>query len=201
MKRRSVLAMGALLFAAACSSTWETSYNQGIDEATARSWSFRSVDVSVPETLTVTDVNRIAPEADIVWHGDPAGDRRAQVKAVMEAGLQRGVAGVRGSKPVTLNVTMQRFHAVTPAAVARAPQAVHDIIYTAQVLDARTGAPVTEPILFRTDLEAFTGDQAVQAAEQGQTQKVRIVNHVAAVTQGWLGLGPDQRRTFDSLGR
>ncbi|MFQ6554246.1 DUF6778 family protein [Aestuariibius insulae] len=201
MKLRTIVMMGAALLLAACSSTWVTRYDQSIDEATARSWSFRSVNVNVPQTLTVTDENRIAPEADIVWHGDAAGDRRAQVKAIMEAGLERGVAGVRGSKPVTLNVTVQRFHAVTPAAVARAPQAVHDIVYTAQVLDARTGAPITEPIAFRADLEAFTGEQAVQAAEQGQTQKVRIVNHLAAVTQGWLGIGPDQRRTFSSLGR
>ena len=47
----------------------------------------------------------------------------------------------------------------------------------------------------------LAGAAAVTAAMQGDTQRVRIVNHLARVTRGWLGVGPDQRRTFTSFGR
>ena len=41
----------------------------------------------------------------------------------------------------------------------------------------------------------------VTAAIEGNTQRVRIVDHIARVTAGWFGMGPDQRRKFTSIGR
>ena len=85
--------------------------------------------------------------------------------------------------------------------MSRAPAAVHNIKYVAQVFDAETGEPLTEPESIAADLEAFVGASAVTAALEGNTQRVRIVNHLARVNRGWLGIGPDQRRTFSGLGR
>ena len=96
---------------------------------------------------------------------------------------------------------LQEFHGVTPVALSRAPGAVHNISYTAQVFDLRTGEAITDPQLIRADLPANVGVSAVIAAQAGDTQKARITKHLAAVTKGWLGVGPDQRRTFSGVGR
>lgn len=191
----------AAFLLAGCSGNWGVKYAEAPDSSMTRTWKLSSVSVSVPDSLTVSEANTYAPAADIVWHGEAFGDRRAQVKAIMQEGLTRGARGLRGSRPVVLSVRVVQFHAVTPIAVDKAPGAVHNIKYDLQVIDARTGTPITAPQRLSADLEANVGTAAVIAAIQGETQRVRIVRHLAAVTAGWLGLGPDQRRTFDGFGR
>jgi len=78
---------------------------------------------------------------------------------------------------------------------------VHNIAYAIQVFDARTADPITEAETIQADLEAFVGDAAVVAQLQGRGQRPRLVDHIARVTAGWLGLGEDQRRAFGSVGR
>ncbi len=202
MNRRVFLASGlATIFLTACSGNWGVKYAGLPDPAVSREWRVARVSVVVPETLSVSESNSFAPNADIVWHGEAYGDRRKQVGAILREGLSRGASGLRGSRPVVLSARLHRFHGVTPAAVERAPAAVHNIKYDLQVFDARTGRPLTEPQVVSADLEANVGVSAVIAAIEGKTQRVRIVSHLAAVTAGWLGLGPDQRRTFEGIGR
>jgi len=193
--------IASLVLLAGCSGNWETNYAAPLDEAVARSWNVTEVSVSVPSDLTTTERNSYAPNADIVWHGEPAGDRRAQAAAILQTGISHGAETLRGNQPVTLNVVLQEFHALTPAARDRAPSAVHNITYTIQVNDARTGEPLTQQQLIRADLEAFVGEAAYQALARGESQKVRITRHLSAVTASWLGTGPDVRRTFSSTGR
>ena len=100
-----------------------------------------------------------------------------------------------------MNVQLQEFHAVTPIARERAPSAVHNISYIIQVTDARTGQIISAPEQIRADLEAYTGLRAVEATFNGQTQKVRITDHLERVTEGWLGIGPDPREVFEGVGR
>lgn len=166
-----------------------------------RNWRASNVLVSVPQDLTVSNANSYAPNADIVWHGEPFGDRRAQVASILREGIKLGAQPLKGSRPVTLAATLRHFHAVTPAAVARAPAAVHNIAYTIQVLDTETGRALTEPQFIQADLEANVGAAAVAAAIEGRGQRTRLVQHLGRVTRGWLGYGPDQRRTFSSIGR
>ena len=90
---------------------------------------------------------------------------------------------------------------MTPIARMNAPSAVHNISYKVQVVDAATGAALTAPELIRADLEAYTGIQAFEALARGDTQKKRITEHLRKVTAGWLGIGPDQRKTFSTVGR
>lgn len=202
MKRRNFLTFGAAgLILAGCSGNWKVDYTDGIDPALSRTWRLAGVSVTVPEDLTVSEANVLIPNADIVWHGEEYGDRRAQVRAILHEGIEKGARGLKGSRPVTIAVRLTQFHAVTPRAVDIAPSAVHNIKYDIQVHDARTGQPLTAPQRISADLEANVGNAAVIAAIQGDTQRVRIVRHLAAVTAGWLGVGPDQRRTFETLGR
>lgn len=198
--RTLLVSLSACLALAACGNTWTTAY-EPLDPAVSRGWNVVSADVNVPERLTTTENNSFAPNADVVWHGEPLGDRKKQVAALMGQSIMRGAAGLRGSKRVRIAVELIHFHSLTPKARARAPSAVHNISYYAQVVDARTGKPLSERVLIEADLPALTGGAAARAVEQGQTQKVRITNHLAAVTAGWLGVGPDNRGIFSQAGR
>ena len=199
--RRHVLISGLSFLLMGCAGPWRVDYEAGIDPNVSREWKLDHVSVSVPETLTVSDENDLAPNADIVWHGDMPGDRRTQVAMIVDEGLTRGARELPGQRPVTIAVRLLQFHSVTPAALSMAPSAVHNIRYVVQVYDARTKKPLSEPQVIRAALEANVGTSAIVAAIEGRTQRVRIVNHLASVTRGWLGLGPDQRRTFSTLGR
>ena len=190
-----------MLGLAACGTNWTIDYDTGVDAQVSKTWHVHNIRVTVPDSLTVSNNNTFAPNADIVWHGEPQGNRRAQVSAILREGISRGTRGLRGPRGVDISVSLRHFHAVTPAAVARAPGAVHNISYVAQVFDNATGKAVTEPEVISADLEAYVGDAAVIAAIQGQTQRVRIVDHLTRVTRGWLGTGPDPRARFSGVGR
>lgn len=199
--RYLVVLMMSLGLLASCSSNWATDYDSSVPADTSRNWRVASLDIRVPDTLTVSENTALfAPNADIVWFGDPPGDRRAQVRAILRDGIGRGVDDLRGRQRVRMVVVLTQFHAVTPTAVNRAPSAVHNIAFAVQVFDM-AGNPLIEQQFIRADLEANVGVSAVVAAQQGQTQKVRITDHLERVMQGWLGIGPDPRRSFGSLGR
>lgn len=201
MRRRTFLStLAATLAVSGCSRGWTTSY-ETIDPATARDWRIADVIVTVPDELTTTEANTFAPRADIVWHGEPFGDRKMQVAAIFREAALRGTNGLNGPRPVTMSLTVAEFHAVTPAAVARAPAAVHNIAFQLQIFDAETAEPLTEAQLVEADLDALVGAAAVAAAVEGQTQRVRIVDHLTTVFRGIFGVGPDPRRTFSSIGR
>ncbi len=191
----------ALMLLTACGGGWMTDYDEPVGSEVSRAWDVRNVAVVVPDSLTVSNENSLAPNADIVWHGEEFGDRRFQVKQIMETGITAGTGKLNGNRPVQMNVILQEFHAVTPAAVARSPSAVHNITFTLSVIDARTGEVLAEPQLIQADLEAYVGAAAFTAAIEGRTQKARIEAHLARVIEGWLGTGPDQRRSFSSIGR
>lgn len=191
----------APLALAACSGRWTTDYSTQLTADITRGWTIREVNVAVPAQLSVSEKNSLAPNANIVWHGDPEGDRRKQVAAIIEEGILRGTSDLSGPRRVSLSITLQDFHAVTPAAVSRAPSAVHKISYVVQVFDARTLQPVTQPTQIHADLVAYTQAAAVVASQEGQTQKVRITDHIERVTRGWLGIGPDVRGGFSGIGR
>lgn len=198
----SVMLVASLSLAGCSSSGWSTNYADVIDPATAKSWRVVDVDVSVPRTLTVSEANSFAPNADIVWREFPYGDRYDQVDAIITDAAKRGVANLNGTRDVKLVITMMQFHALSEKTRAVLQNSgVHDITFTAQIFDVATNTPLSPPDLIKADLIAFVGDQAVAAEKQGQTQKVRITNHVAAVIAGWVGTGPDVRGGFKRKGR
>lgn len=196
-----VLCGAACLVLSACSSAWEVAYDNPASAEETRSWTVVDVVAVAPESLTVSESNFFAPNADIVWRGEEFGDRHAQVAAIIDEGIARGASELNGPRRVTITARVNRFHGVTPSAVARAPSAVHNIEYVMQVFDATTGEAITDPETVQADLEAYVGSAAIAAAINGQTQKRRIVDHIAKITRGWLGFGPDQRRTFAGIGR
>lgn len=192
-----VIASGLL---SSCSSVWSVSYDAPVETSVSAHWRAGEVEVEVPDDLTVSDINSLVPDADIVWHGDPPGDRKAQVAEIVRAGVARGAAGLNGEREVDFHIVLSRFHGVTPAAVAWATAAVHSIDFTIQAVDAGTGDALTDPVAVSADLEANVGALAIIAEMQGETDKDRIVERISEVTAGWLGIGPDPRGEFGSAG-
>lgn len=52
----------------------------------------------VPHVLSVSNNNMFARQAGSVWHGEPVGDRRVQVAAVLDEGLT-GATRTSGRTP------------------------------------------------------------------------------------------------------
>lgn len=139
-----------------------------------------SVTVRVPRSLSVSEANRYLPSSDIVWREDPIGDRHAQVAKIFDTGIRRGSEPLAGSVPVALDIKVLRFHALTEKA-RYTVGGVHNINFELSLRHPESGALLTEPRMVRADLAAFGGQQALQAEARGQTQKVRITNHLAEV--------------------
>ncbi|MFP1644968.1 DUF6778 family protein [Pontitalea aquivivens] len=201
--RRAVigLGLGALAVLAGCGSAWMTSYEPV--GASAKDWRLAGVDVTVPETLSVSEDNTVyVPKADIVWQGEPFGDRRAQVARLLREGITHGAAGLNGKQRVRFRVTLQTFHALNEKSRRSAPAGtgVYDIRYTIEVVDARNGAVIVPAQAVAADFPGQTGTAATQMEARGITQRVQVVGHLAATTAGWLGLGPDNRTSFARIG-
>lgn len=138
------------------------------------------INVVVPQSLRVSEANRYYPSGDIVWRGDPIGNRHAQVKAIFEAALRKSATVVEGPIPALLDVEVMRFHALTEKA-RYTTGGVHSITFRLTVRDARTGLALAEPHIVKADLDGFGGQQAIEADRRGDTQKVRITAHLAEV--------------------
>lgn len=199
-KIRALIAAAMVMGIASCS-TYKTSFDAVLPADVTRGWHVADVQVNVPEKLRVSEAKTILPFADIVWREDPDGDRKAQVAKIMADATRAGAAGLTGSRPVVINLTMKRFHALTFEAERRLSKSgVHDIIFTATINDARTGAVLVGPDAIEASLPALSGDDMFQARLRGESQKSQITAHVSKVIAGWLGLGPDPRGVFRRLG-
>ncbi len=181
----------------ACSGTFRTYYDV---PAPSAGWRISEVHVAVPGSLRVSEAESLLPNADIVWREDPPGDRYQQVAAIMENAIRHGSAGLQGARPVRLDVTMTRFHAMTFKAETRAPGGVHDVEFDIVARDAATGQVLAGPEHIEASFPAMTGAAMAAARARGETQKSQITNHVARTIAGWLGIGPDARKTFTSIG-
>lgn len=138
------------------------------------------VQVNVPRSLRASEANRYFPSGDIVWRGDPRGDRHAQVQAIFEDAMTRGVTGLSGTKAVDLDIEVMRFHALTEKA-RYTVGGVHALTFQMTLRDPATGAALSEPRVIKANLKGFGGSEAIEAEARGETQKVRITRHLANV--------------------
>ncbi|MFK7753736.1 MAG: DUF6778 family protein [Sedimentitalea sp.] len=140
----------------------------------------RNVTVTVPRELKVSESNGYLPRGDIVWRGDPPGDRYAQVQTIVSDALTKGVEALDGASEVDVAVQVEKFHALTEKA-RYTTGGVHAITFLLSVTDAQTGQLVVPTRSVRADLDGYGGEQALRAEARGETQKVRITAHLQEV--------------------
>lgn len=85
-----------------------------------------------------------------------------------------------GAAGVDLVIDVKRFHAITEKA-RYTVGGVHNIVFDLAIKNPETGELVVPVRTIKADLDAFGGRQAVLADARGDTQKVRITNHLAEV--------------------
>lgn len=145
----------------------------------ARNWRLASLEVIVPQSLTVSEANTIKPNADIVWHEDPCCDRYAQVDRIMTDAMRRALSGLSGAQPVRVELQMTRFHAVTPRTRASFG-GEHEIAFYLTVRDAASGAVLSGPRPVDIIFPAAGGEQALANEAAGYFQRHAIRDRVGA---------------------
>lgn len=159
---------------------------------------------TAPEELRTSEANLYYPIADIVWRGDPYGDRKKQISRIFETSAIMARPSLTGDRPVHALVTLTRFHSLTEK-TRFTVGGVHSIGFTLTLLDAKTGQPIVEGKKIKADLRGFGGRRAIKADSQGQTMKVRIQDHLARVLRAELsnprGWGDYDRKLERAVGQ
>lgn len=148
------------------------------DEILIAQYAVKEVRVSVPRDLTVSEANLYYPVADIVWRGEPRGDRHAQVQAIVEEAMAKGTRRMHKGPAVVVDVTVRRFHALTEK-TRYSFGGVHSIRFDLTVRDAETGRIIEGPRLVVGDVEGAGGKRAIEEEARGLTQRLVIVHNLA----------------------
>lgn len=190
--KMGAVCLAALVIAGCAPRISPTDWVQGAGASTAGSdtWTLQNVSVTIPESIRVSNAENVRyPNSnDLVWYGDPPGDRKAQVSSLVADAVRAGaVDALGGTRPVMIEISIDQFHAMTPAARATNLQlGVHEIRFDLKVVDANTGEVLAEENNINSDLRAFSGSQAVLAEQAGQGQKIRIQTRISQVIRSWL---------------
>lgn len=141
------------------------------------SYNVVELNVLVPTTLQVSEANTYKPRADIVWRGDPMGNRYEQIETIFRDAMGEGLATLEGERPVRVNIQITKFHALTER-TRYSVGGTHDIHFAITVVDAETGIVIEPTRIVETELTGLGGRAALRAEAEGQTQKVRISAHL-----------------------
>jgi hypothetical protein len=155
--------------------------------AVAPSMKVVSYEVRVPHSLKVSEANSFYPSGDIVWRGEPLGDRYAQVEKIFDDSLAASTKGSDGKLPVMLDIEVSKFHALSEK-TRYTVGGRHEIHFVMNFLDPTTRQPVAPPRKIDATFKGFGGARAIHAEENGMTQRVRIVSHLTGVFRHQLGL-------------
>lgn len=152
-------------------------------------YTVEAVDITVPHSLTVSEANTFLPLADIVWRGDPPGDRYQQVASILADGLRAGTIDMKQGRRVTVEVVLTRFHALTEK-TRYTVGGNHAIHFDLTLRDSATGAVIDGPRRVVADVKASGGARAIAEEQQGRTQRVVIVERLSQVIQRELTTPP-----------
>jgi hypothetical protein len=147
----------------------------------------QAINVSVPQSLTTSEANSFHPNVEIVWRGDPLGERHAQVKAIFETAMARGTATMHSGPKVVVDIEVTRFHCLTEK-TRFTVGGVHNMRFMLTVRDAATGAVIQGPRLVNADVHAAGGARAIAEDAAGRTQKVVVTERLAEVIRRELSI-------------
>ena len=139
-----------------------------------------AVRVNVPRSLQVSEANTFVPVADIVWRGEPQGDRHAQVARMFHEALLAGTNGMATGPAAIVAVEVTRFHCLTEK-TRFTVGGNHAIHFTLTLRDAATGAVRKGPRAIVADVKASGGAAAIAEDQAGRTQRVVVVERIADV--------------------
>ncbi|MGB8813776.1 MAG: DUF6778 family protein [Paracoccaceae bacterium] len=148
--------------------------------ALAPQYDVAQIRILVPTSLKVSEANRFYPLADVVWRGEPRGDRYAQVKAIFEDGFSQGTVAMHTGPKVVVEAEVLRFHCLTEK-TRYTVGGMHSVKFNLTVRDAVTGVVIDGPRLVNADIKASGGALAIAEDQAGRTQRVVIVEHLAEV--------------------
>lgn len=163
------------------------------EQVQSRSYDVQDIRIAFPGDLRISESNGFYPIADIVWRGDPIGDRRQQIGEIMMTAFTAGTEQMEGDTPVVLDITVRRFHSLTER-TRYSVGGVHSIFFDLTVRHAETGVILEEPRRIDASFPALGGQAAIRAENAGQTQKVRITDHLTYLIGNELSAtapGPD----------
>ncbi len=150
-----------------------------IAETTAApAYSFQSMSFSAPSDIVVSEGNGFYPNADVVWRGDPIGDRIAQIASIFETSFERAGGSLNGETPINVQVELVRFHGVTER-TRFSVGGNYDMHFFMTVLHAETGEVLQERRFLQFDLGAPGGAAALLLEQSGQTEKVRVTDFLS----------------------
>lgn len=147
----------------------------------------QQINISVPYSLRVSEANTFHPNADIVWRGDPLGDRHAQVKAIFETAAAAGTSTMQSGPKVAVDIEITYFHCLTEK-TRYTVGGVHSMKFLLTVRDIETGAILQGPRMVVADVKASGGQRAVQEDEAGRTQKVVVTEQLTDVIRRELSM-------------
>ncbi|AKS46436.1 hypothetical protein SAMN05444287_1552 [Octadecabacter temperatus] len=142
-----------------------------------RDYSLEAIRFAAPSDMRVSEANSYYPIADVVWRGDPLGNRLEQISAIFQTSIQAAGENLTGATPVIVDVELARFHSLTER-TRYSVGGVHSIKFDLTVRDAATGEILEATRRIDGDLAALGGYAALAADNEGQGQKVRITAHL-----------------------
>jgi hypothetical protein len=197
MKFSMVLAvlagLGAAKMADAQGSLWRTYYSSPISTFETNRWSLSEIDVQIHPNARSSGA-----AANIVWFGKGSGSLSGKVVSLMHNAAEMGAQKLDGGRAVKLDIVIHDFKSPTPRIrrMERTDLGVHHINFSVSVVDVKSDRLLLAPTVIEADLEALTGSYAKAFEAQRQGQHARVTQHLASVLQGFLGQGPDPRRSF-----
>ncbi len=173
---RAALVSGLVVFLSSCGviDASYVTYSDPALETENAPYAVRKVNVTVPETLKVSEADVYYPIADIVWRGDPLGNRYDQVAAIFRDAVREGTGDLTRGQPIVADIVVTRFHALTEK-TRYSVGGVYSINFDLTIRDAATGAVIDGPKKVIFDMPAAGGDRALGEEIQGRTQRIVIV--------------------------
>lgn len=188
--RNALLIVAGLVSLNGCIDT-NISYSEILREDQTFNWNVTRIDVSVPRTLTTTEVNGQAPDVDIIWIEEGPGDVYTQVQRIFEEGVALGAsrldASIKGGRHVRLAVTVAQFHTLTRRARSNIG-GIHNVDFYIQAFDVVSGEAISPLSFIESDQPASGGRVARSEDQSGFTMRVANVDRIAQVVATWLAV-------------
>ncbi|MDN5787423.1 DUF6778 family protein [Pseudorhodobacter sp.] len=116
--------------------------------ALAPQYDVKSLRVAVPEKLRAAENRGLFIQPDILWRGEPAGERHGQIAAMFTEALKTAVAQMTTGPEVVIEAEVTRFRGLDDTARQHGGGR-YDIAYLLTVRDYRTGQVVDGPRLVK----------------------------------------------------